>query len=402
MLEAVTGSNGHVFGVRRPSHTGDYTLHGTQVRVTTFRELPPPTGPAPYRLDIKDVLSARAYDSIVKNRRLVCHFNGDIGGIGDSTPQFLVASGMEADLHTPVAGSSQTPSFLYILGDCVYFNGQVANYYQQFYGPYEHYNAPIFAVAGNHDGENVEGQVSLDGFVRAFCAPSPVHQPEAGDAPRTAMIQPNVYWTLITPVVNIVGLYSNVPEGGQIREPQTGWLISELKTLPRDVPLIVTLHHPIYSADNQHSGSTHMKELLESAATSAGRHPDMIIAGHVHDYQRLTKTLPDGSQVPYLITGAGGYPHLHPIRKVNGEKMIPPVLFDDKENDPVTLNRYSDDNHGFMRAEITPDLFTGRYYTVPRPQEPFSKGSTLIDYFEYEWRKRDYRMNQLPAGRPGK
>src|SRR5262249_32964814 len=150
------------------------------------------------------------------------------------------------------------------------------------------------------------------------------------------------------------------------------------------------LHHPVYSADSHHSGSTYMKEVLEHAFEQAGRHPEMILAGHVHDYQRLTKTMDDGTQVPYLVTGAGGYHNLHSIMKVNGEHMIPPVVFDDKEGDPVTLENYSDDHHGFFRMEITDTLITGRYYEVPRPQEPYSKGNHLLDYFEFDWRNRRY------------
>jgi hypothetical protein len=91
---------------------------------------------------------------------------------------------------TPVLGE-QAPQFLYLVGDCVYFNGETTRYYAQFHQPYEHYPAPIFAVPGNHDGENLEGQQSLDGFVRNFCAATPgIHRPEAQDAPRTAMTVP--------------------------------------------------------------------------------------------------------------------------------------------------------------------------------------------------------------------
>jgi hypothetical protein len=222
-------------------------------------------------------------------------------------------------------------------------------------------------------------------------------QPEAGDSGRTSMIQPNVYWTLLTPMVNIIGLYSNVPEGGDVRSPQSEWLANELRTLPADVPIFVALHHPVYSADNYHSGSPQMKQVIEAAATAAGRHPDMVLAGHVHDYQRLTKQHSDGTIAPYLVTGAGGYHNLHKIQKVIGESMIPPVIFDDKENDPVTLERYSDDHHGFLRLEVTDPIITGRYYAVPRPQDSYSKPSQLIDYFEYNWRTHQYVPNTLPT-----
>ena len=66
------------------------------------------------------------------------------------------------------------------------------------------------------------------------------------------MIQPNVYWTLLTPVVSIIGLYSNVPEHGVLHPDQLAWLVGELKTLPASLPLLVTLHHPPYSADDHH------------------------------------------------------------------------------------------------------------------------------------------------------
>jgi len=301
---------------------------------------------------------------------------------------------MEADFDHSL-GAESNPAFLYVNGDCVYFNGETSKYYEQFYHPYTFYPGPIFAVPGNHDGENLPGQDTLDGFVRNFCAAKAVKLPESGDSQRTAQVQPNVYWTLLTPLVNIIGLYSNVPEGGELRSPQTDWLVNELKTLSTDVPLLVAMHHPVYSADDHHSGSIHMKTALETAVGAAGRHPDMVIAGHVHDYQRLTKQQTDATVVPYLVTGAGGYHNLHSIIKVNGQKMIPPVTFDGGNNDPVTLERYVDDHHGFLRVEVTSDLITGRYYQVPRPQDPFSKSSQLMDYFEFDWRNRRYVPNKL-------
>jgi hypothetical protein len=393
-MTVIKGRHPHVFGRARPSEGGAYPIHKKPTRDTHFRDLPNPTGTAPFHLDLRDIIPDETYKAIVVNKKIKFHLNGDMGGIQYSVPQELVAKGMEDDLDKNTADGAY-PAFLYITGDCVYFNGEVTEYYKQFYQPYEFYHGPIFAVPGNHDGENLPGQNSLDGFVRNFCAPAPVKMPESGDSHRTAMVQPNVYWTLLTPLANIVGLYSNVPAGGDIRSPQTEWLINELKTLPKDVPLFVALHHPIYSADDHHSGSTYMKDVLEHAADEANRHPDMILAGHVHDYQRLTKTRLDGTIVPYLVTGAGGYHHLHNVMKVNGQKMVTPVQFDDKQGDPVTLERYSDDHHGFLRLEITETLITGWYYEVPRPQEPYSKGNQLLDYFEFDWRQKRYVPNTL-------
>jgi hypothetical protein len=343
---------------------------------------------------LKDIIAPDDYAAITRDGIFTFHLNGDMGGIMYAVPQELVAKGMEQDFG-PQAPADANPAFLYITGDCVYFNSEIGQYYAQFYQPYEFYPRPIFAVPGNHDGENLPTGNSLDGFIRNFCAPAAVKQPEAGDSHRTAMVQPNVYWTLLTPLANIIGLYSNVPAGGEIQQPQIDWLVSELRTLPADVPFLVALHHPVYSTDDHHSGSTAMKKVLKDAATQANRHPDMILAGHVHNYQRLTKNRPDSTQVLYLVTGAGGYHNLHHIMKVNGQPMITPVTFDDNDGDPVTLERYQDDHHGFLRMTITKDLITGSYYQVPRPQEPFSKGNQLIDYFEFDWKTKQYKPNHL-------
>jgi hypothetical protein len=403
-MTIMKGQGAHAFGRQRPSAGGAFPIHMEQHRDLKFRPLPRPVGRAPYHLDLKDILAQDHYRSLVDDKKMTCHINGDMGGIKYGVPQELVAKGMEQDFDSKAA-PSENPAFLYILGDCVYFNGEVKEYYAQFYQPYTFYGGPIFAVPGNHDGENLPGDQNLDGFLRNFCAPKPIVQPEAGDSGRTAMVQPNVYWTLLTPFANFVGLYSNVPEGGEIKPPQTDWLVGELKGLSRDVPLIVTLHHPLYSADDHHSGSTHMKQVLETASEKAGRRPDMILAGHVHNYQRITKREPDGTILPEIVAGAGGYHNLHHIMHVEGDKMIPPVDFHNRDNDAelVTLERYSDDHHGFLRLEFTPDLVTGRYYVVPRPQESWSKGNQLIDYFEFDWRKRLYRPNALatlPAAAP--
>src|SRR5579864_4699010 len=299
-MTTVQGRPPHVFGRARPSQGGQHPIHISPERDVHFRDLPPPTGSAPFHLDLRTILPDADYQAIVEKKKLTFHLNGDMGGIQYAVPQELVAKGMEDDFAAN-ADASENPAFLYITGDCVYFNGAITEYYKQFYQPYEFYHAPIFAVPGNHDGENLPGDNTLEGFIRNFCAPQAVKMPESQDSLRTAMTQPNVYWTLLTPLANFVGLYSNVPAGGDIRSPQTEWLIEELRTLSRDVPLLVALHHPVYSADGHHSGSTYMKEVLEHAAEQAGRHPEMIIAGHVHDYQRLTKKMSDNSEVPYLV-----------------------------------------------------------------------------------------------------
>lgn len=47
----------------------------------------------------------------------------------------------------------QKHSFLYHLGNIVYNHDEAHEYPQQFLIPYDHYPKPVFAIAGNHDGD---------------------------------------------------------------------------------------------------------------------------------------------------------------------------------------------------------------------------------------------------------
>jgi acid phosphatase type 7 len=375
----------HVFGRPRVNRTELALTRPPSTPGSAFQPLPKPTGTPPFHLDLKDVLPADRYAAIANARRLVFHVDGDLGGINFAVPQERVAQGLEEDFVASPPDSSVNPAFLYVLGDCVYFNGQVSEYYAQFYAPYEHYLSPIFAVPGNHDGDPVAPEKSLDGFVRNFCAAKPgTKMPESQDSPRTAMTQPNVYWTLVTPLVSIIGLYSNVPEHGVLHPDQVAWLVDELKSLPAAIPLLVALHHPPYSADDHHGGSQPMHDALDGAFAKSGRWADLVLAGHVHDYQRFTRNLAaSGRQVPYVVAGAGGYHNLHSVAKVNGAKPMPPLTLP-LSGDTVTFEKYVDDRHGFLRLEVGPDAIAGKYFTVPRPQESWSQPPALADSFRLD------------------
>jgi hypothetical protein len=204
-------------------------------------------------------------DQVFRTVQLVFHTVGDTGPIKGDEVIKLVAEAMEAQfLGAPKLGNAATlnpnavttpmpekgdPSFFYHLGDVVYFNGMATDYPTQFYEPYQYYPAPIFAIAGNHDGDThtekndpPDTEPSLEGFLENFCAPQRVFR----SAYRPTMTQPYVYWTLTTPYATIIGLYSNVdgsldPIGVS---QQQAWFQQQLNQADKDKCLILAVHHP--------------------------------------------------------------------------------------------------------------------------------------------------------------
>jgi hypothetical protein len=348
--------------------------HGNQ----SFQPLPPPTGQFPYRLSLETILGGQ---KLADAAQVSFHVIGDTGGVKFPVAQQITADVMARDFDDP----DGAPAFCYHVGDVVYYNGETTQYYSQFYEPYIHYPAPIVALAGNHDGDPLDAatEPSLTAFVRTFCSTAPQVLPEAQDAPRTTMVQPNVYWTLESPLFWIVGLYSNVPEGGQIDSQQVSWLVGELEAAPGDRALIVALHHPPYSADSHHGGSERMGRLLDQAFEAAKRTPDLILSAHVHNYQRFTRTLDGGRQLPYLVVGASGYWHLHNMAKAgDGSGLETPWQVPGEQ---VVLDAYAADRHGFLRLMVGGDKMGGEYVTVPRPQESWSHGPvTVADRFDVD------------------
>jgi acid phosphatase type 7 len=244
--------------------------------------------------------------------------------------------------------AADRPAFFYHLGDVVYYNGELGEYYEQFYEPYDHYAAPIFAIPGNHDGDPIdEEQTSLDGWVAYFMTATPHVDPLSHDAPRVTMSQPNVYFTLDCPYVRIVGLYTNVPEHGSVESVQQQWFTNELVTAPKDKALIVCLHHPVYSFDDHHSGSARMADVVQHGINDSRRVPNMVLTAHVHNYQRIEREVIAGKPTPFLVAGHGGYYHLHGMNADTGAKL---VAGDHKRHGYVTLKVTAKKITGTMTA----------------------------------------------------
>lgn len=298
------------------AHPSVSPLDPLSQRNTGYQPLPRPLGLPPYHYSLTDNFPAIA-TNLAQAKKMVFHVLADSGGVLDAQFQMNVARQMIADL---APGGPASPQFCYHVGDLVYFTGLHADYYAQFYDPYSHYTVPMLGVPGNHDGEvdDPKLQTSLDGWVDYFMQPNPDVDPISKDAPRVGLNLPNPYWTLVTPFATFVGMYTNVPEGGSIDSIQQQWVTNEFASAPLDRPLIFSLHHPIYSFDNFHSGSSNMAKVLEGAIRATGRVPNLVLSGHVHDYQRIEKTIAPDGPTPFLVLGNGGYHNLHSLHSKAG------------------------------------------------------------------------------------
>ena len=228
------------------------------------------------------------------------------------------------------------------------------------------------AIPGNHDGDvnPTTGETSLQAFVRNFCAQSAVISPDNLEAPRRTMTQPNVFWTLNTPLVTIIRMYSNCPEGGQVSDTQRQWFVSELQAADKKLPIILAIHHPIYSAYGPHPGSSRLKSLLEESCQEAKRAPDVVLTGHVHNYQRFSAPLFDKKNVPFIVAGAGGYKkNLHVLSRDFHEALDKKRLPVQVEDQPELLESFNDWQHGYLRVAVTTKKIRLDYVAVPDPSQ---------------------------------
>ena len=390
-----TGAGGRVFGQARPSTSGTLEISNVHTATgnQTVQPAPPPRTDAPVSLD--SILSAERMTEINSSGKMVFHAFGDSGGVKQGVPQQIVAMKIEHD--TTTSAPTDAPSFLYHLGDVVYYNGDDKDYFAQFYEPYTNYPNPIFAIMGNHDGDPdpADPKSGIGSFLTNFCALSPVITSDAQEAPRHAMTQPGEYWTLATPLATIVGLYTNVPQGGVVLKDQADWFVRQLQSAPKNRALIVALHHPPYSADDHHGGSAAMATLLDTAFGAANRWPDLVLTGHVHNYQRFTRQTPAG-QVPYVVAGAGGYFHLHSMAPIIWSAQLPlktPI-------NGITLDNFCASHHGFMKITVTKDSIAAQYLAVPRPHEGWHDDVKVCDEFQIDLKAHTVKSISPPITDP--
>lgn len=363
----------------------DIAADTKQKGLSLLEPVPPARSTKP--VELANVIGSDAVSKIASSGKIVFHAVGDTGGIDKPEFQFAVADAMADDLSNGAA-------FWYHLGDVVYYFGQDQYYFDQFYDPYRNYNAPIFAIPGNHDGAVFRGEKekSLAAFLANFCTPQPAQSADGQGAYRTTMDQPGVYFTLNAPFVKFIGLYSNTSEGGtegviagsKVGNAQLTFLKQQLQQAKAERDqgngraLVIATHHPPFTGSAQHVPSPTMLKQIDAACEAAGIQPDLHLSGHAHLYERYTRTVA-GKKIPYIVAGMGGYYNLPGLRPPARRPKPPqaPMSGTDASGNPLTLEVFNDANFGFLRITVSPDAISGEFIAV----DPQTRKTKVADSF---------------------
>ncbi len=379
------------------------------------------------------------HDRVALAGRMTFHAVGCTGAFDDHQPQVMVANAMAAQVDHPGADGLPTAqampaSFLFHLGDIVYKPGatsdvssdadengpanpmadvvagvgagvdQATMYNQQFYAPFTGYGRCVFAIAGNHDGKHSphRHKSAIDHFVDNFCASGMKPSADNTTDQRLAMSQPYIYWRLSTPLAEILGLYSNIANGGILDDPGSGdsapqyqWLVAQLLDISQKhhgatarKVIVLTVHYPPYSGTANFDrrgdptlGPTNairarpLAMWLQQAFSESGQRPDVVLSAHAHLYQRVTYRYADGFEVPYLIAGSGGHgpveklgercdkQTIEPPRSVPFDCVLPPGLAIPK-GESAQVVAYNEESFGFLRLSVGPSLLVGEFFAL--------------------------------------
>jgi hypothetical protein len=248
-------------------------------------------------LVVLSVTALAAYPSIA-NADPVIAAAGDIacdptnphfkGGLGDSTDcRMLATSNVLLQLQ---------PTAVLPLGDVQYECGGLAAF-QQSYGPtWGRLFAQTFPAIGNHEygtsgGTNCDATGQAAGYFTYFGQ-------KAG--PQTG------YYSYDLGGWHLISLNTNCAKAGgcYVGSAEEKWLKADLATHPTQCTLAYW-HHPRWSSVTSSSAS---KNFWTDIYQAGG---DVVLSGHVHNYERIAPTDPAGSAdgmfgIRQFVVGTGG------------------------------------------------------------------------------------------------
>ncbi|WP_233510890.1 metallophosphoesterase family protein [Actinomadura craniellae] len=225
----------------------------------------------------------------------------------------------------PMLAVGADTDFMVVCSDVIYPAGELDGYPGKFFRPYADYQAPIYAIPGNHDWYD-----GLTGFMRVFCdvtgdaEPPPWRGPlgpllrrlwwRPGPAAAATLaevgkwraderrhpFQPGPYWAVDTPSLRIVGIDTGITGG--IDRDQAAWL---RRVSAGDKPKLLVTGKPLYVDDSSRPGPIEGGGTIDEIVRDPDHHYVAAIGGDIHNYQRYP--VPVGDRViQYVVSGGGG------------------------------------------------------------------------------------------------
>ncbi|MDZ5649624.1 metallophosphoesterase family protein [Nitrospirillum sp. BR 11828] len=159
--------------------------------------------------------------------------------------------------------------------------------------------------------------------------------------------------------LNMAALQSCAPEPN-LSSPQITWFKNAL-TNSTATWKIVAMHQPPYTTSDPSKGGhypTRYFQLVDLVANSVGKTVDLVLAGHVHSYERLQGVDASGGVTTYIVNGAGGSPESFAqfLSQTNPNMQPPPVS-------PVQVSGY----YGYQLATATASTLSIQFYGAQDP-----------------------------------
>ncbi|MEU2583950.1 metallophosphoesterase [Streptomyces avermitilis] len=278
-----------------------------------------PTGSTRGRWVAQRTAAGAPADKVIRRDDPDCFSFMVIGDTGEGdAPQFAVVPGF--------LKVSQDTKFTVLASDVIYPVGSTDDYGTKFYRPYQDYQAPMYAIPGNHDWYE-----DLEGFMRAFCdapplAPEPSprpltpawlrsllwHRARTSDEQRLAeasqlrsaatqrAVQPGPYWAVDAGPVRVIGIDTGLL--GTIDAEQGRWL---REVSAGGIPKILVTGSPLYVDAEHHPCPIEGGGTVDEIVRDPDHHYVAVIGGDIHNYQRYPVSV-DGRTIQYVVAGGGG------------------------------------------------------------------------------------------------
>lgn len=152
--------------------------------------------------------------------------------------------------------------------------------------------------------------------------------------------------------------------------PQITWFQGALQASTA-VWNIVFMHQPPYSSSHAHGPTTYF-QLVDQVAAKAGQTVDLVLAGHVHSYERLQDADHSNGMITYIVNGAGGT-----LEDFASFCDTPPSASEPKGVMPGSQIRATD-FYGYQTGSVTEQTLTLTFYGSTDPGNAGKKAGGAV------------------------